>query len=58
MTAITKGGVEVSGELIGRSERGLASATEHLGRHLAVPCRDHERKRQQEANAAPDTSRA
>jgi hypothetical protein len=52
MTVDCKGG----GELIGRSEQGLASAAEHFGRHLAMPCSDHERKRQQQAEAALNTA--
>lgn len=43
MTVVCKSGVEVSGELIGRSKQGLSSGAVHFGRHLAVPCRNHER---------------
>ena len=41
-----KSGVEVNGDLIGPREQGWASAAEHFGRHLAVLCKDDERKRQ------------
>jgi hypothetical protein len=47
MTVVArKGGVEVDGDLIGPREQGWASAAEHFGRHLAVLCKDDERKRQ------------
>jgi hypothetical protein len=55
MTVARKGGVEVNGDLI-PSQQGWASAAEHFGGHLAVPRRDDERKRQQQAQAAPDTA--
>jgi hypothetical protein len=57
MTVVAReGGVEVDGDLIGPREQGWASAAEHFGRHLALLCRDDERKRQQQAKAALDTA--
>jgi len=57
MTVVArKGGVEVNGDLIGPREQGWAIAAEHFGRHLAVLCKDDERRRQQQAKAALDTA--
>jgi hypothetical protein len=57
MTVVArKSGVEVNGDLIGPREQGWASAAEHFGRHLAVLCKDDERKRQQQAKAALDAA--
>jgi hypothetical protein len=50
MTVVAlKGGAEVNGDLIGPREQGWASAAVHFGRHLAVLCKDDERKRQQQS---------
>ena len=58
MTVVARqGGVEVDGDLIGPREQGWASAAEHFGRHLAVLCKDDDRKRQQRAKSALDTTR-